>query len=316
MSWDERRLSRCLTLRDINVLMTVARCGSMGKAAAQLSISQPAISKAIADMEHSLGVQLLDRGARGVEATIYARALLERGAIVFDELREAAKHIEYLAHPASGEIRIGCTIAIATGFVSAVVERLSRRYPRLSFHISAGEASASYQALEKRQFDLVIVPMVAPIIAEHLHAEILYDEPLVVVAGAGSPWCRRRKLNLAELAEAPWALPPPDSLYGSVVAEAFRSQGLEVPKATVLTSITPLRNSLLATGRFVSIIQASAVRYGASDLIKVLPIDLSITRRPIGLVTLKNRTLSPVAKLFGDAARDVAKAARRDRPSQ
>jgi molybdenum-dependent DNA-binding transcriptional regulator ModE len=71
MAWDERRLSRCLTLRDLNVLMTVVKYGSMGKAAAQLSISQPAISKAIADMEHSLRVRLLDRGARGVEATIY-----------------------------------------------------------------------------------------------------------------------------------------------------------------------------------------------------------------------------------------------------
>jgi DNA-binding transcriptional LysR family regulator len=309
MAWDELRLSRYLTLRDLNVLMTVAKCGSMGKAAAQLSISQPAISKAIADMERSLGVQLLDRGTRGVETTIYARALLERGTIVFDELKEAAKHIECLAHPTSGEIRIGCTIAIATGFVSAVVERLSRRYPKLSFHISAGEASTIHQALEKRQFDLVIVPMVAPIIEEHLHADILYDEPLIVVAGVKSPWSRRRKVNLAELTDATWALPPSDSLYGSVVAEAFRAHGLDVPRATVLSSITPLRNSLLGTGRFISIVQASAVRYGSSAAIKILPIDLSTTLRPIGLITLKNRTLSPVAKLFIDAARDFAKPA-------
>src|ERR1700719_1723415 len=114
MAWDELRLSRYLTLRDLNVLTTVARCGSMGKAAAQLAISQPAISKAIAEMERTLGVRLLDRGGWGAETTIYARALLAHSAIVFDELKQAAKHVEFLAHPTSGELRIGSTIAIAT----------------------------------------------------------------------------------------------------------------------------------------------------------------------------------------------------------
>src|SRR5262245_6273325 len=311
MVWDERRLSRCLTLRDLNVLMTVAKCGSMGKAAAQLSISQPAISKAIADMERSLGVRLLDRGTRGVEATIYARALLECGAIAFDELKRAAQHIEFLAHPASGELRVGSTIAIAAGFISAVVNALSRRYPKISFHISAGEASSIYRALEERRFDLIVVPVLSSPIEEHLHADILYDEPLVVVAGVGSQWSRRRKVELAELMDSVWALPPSDSLYGSVVAEAFRDHGLDLPSATVLTPVTPLRNALVATGRFLSIVQASAVKYGPSDRrIKILPIDMSTTRRPIAIISLKNRTLSPVAKLFLDAARAVANAPR------
>jgi DNA-binding transcriptional LysR family regulator len=309
MAWDELRLSRCLTLRDLNVLTTVARCGSMGKAAAQLSISQPAISKAIADMERSLGVRLLDRGAWGAETTIYARTLLAHSAIAFDELRQAARHVEFLAHPTSGELRLGSTIAVATGFVSTVVEKVSRRYPKIIFHVSAGEASAIYRALEARQFDLVIVPMLDSSVAEHVHADILYNEPLVVVAGARSPWSRRRKVSLAELTDAVWALPPMESLYGSIVAEAFHAHGLEVPRATVLSSITPLRNSLLATGRFLSIVQASAVKYGSGGAIKVLPIDLSTTRRPIGLITLRNRTLSPIAKLFIEAARDVAKSA-------
>src|SRR3981189_2989722 len=99
MDWDPRGLGRHLKLRDLNVLMTVARCGSMGKAAAQLSVSQPAISKTIADIEFSLGVRLLDRGPPGVEPTIYGRALLDRGLIAFDELRQAVNHIEFLADP-------------------------------------------------------------------------------------------------------------------------------------------------------------------------------------------------------------------------
>ena len=144
---------------------------------------------------------------------------------------------------------------------------------------------------------------------EHLRAEILYDEPLVVVAGAQSIWAKRRKIELAELAGAAWTLPPPDSLYGSVVAEAFRARGLDVPPATVFTSVTPARNALLATGRFVSIVQGSVMRFNLNNpAFKALPIELPTTRRPIGAITLKTRTLSPVAQLFMDTAHEVAKA--------
>jgi DNA-binding transcriptional LysR family regulator len=308
MVWDEKRVSRRLKLRDLHVLLTVASCGSMGKAAAQLSVSQPAISKTIADMEYALGVRLLDRSPRGVEPTIYARALLDRGLVAFDELKQSVEHIKFLANPATGELRVGSTIAIATGFMPAVVDRLSRQYPRIVFHLSAGEASMTYHALEERKVDLVVAPIFVPISEKHLHAEILYDEPLVVVAGARSSWARRRRLELAELVDAIWTLPPLDSLYGSVVAEAFRTSGLEVPPAAVFTSVTPVRNALLATGRFVSIVQGSVVRFNLNNpAFKVLPIDLPTTRRPIGVITLKSRTLSPVAQLFIDCAHEVAK---------
>jgi DNA-binding transcriptional LysR family regulator len=303
MDWDELRLSRRLTLRDLNVLMTVAKCGSMGKAALQLSVSQPAISKAVADLEHALGVRLLDRSAHGIEPTIYARALIERGAIAFDELKQAIKHVEFLAHPTSGELQIGSTIAIATGFISAVLDRLSRQYPDIVFHVLSGEASAIYRALEERRLDVVILPMLVTSVGEHLRADVLYEEPLVVVAGARSPWSRRRRIELAELTNAVWTLPPLDSLYGAVVVQAFRAHGLDVPRTTVFTSTTPLRNALLASGRFLSIVQGSVAKFSG---LKVLPVDLPTTRRSIGVVTLKNRTLSPVAQLFIDAAHGVA----------
>ena len=229
MGWDEHRLSRRLKLRDLHVLMTVARCGSMGKAAAQLLVSQPAISKAIADMEAALGVRLFDRNPHGVEPTIYALALLDRAVVAFDELKQGVEHVHFLANPATGELRIGSTIAIATGCIPAVVDRLSRKYPRMVFYLSAGEAAMTYRTLEERTVDLVIAPIFGSMIEEYMHAEILYDEPLVVVAGARSSWAKRRKIELAELAGAVWTLPPLDSLYGSVVAEAFRAGGLDVP---------------------------------------------------------------------------------------
>src|ERR1700704_3221794 len=81
------RVGRRLKLRDLRILMTVVECGTMGKAAERLAISQPVVSKAIADMEHALGVRLLDRSQRGVEPTPYGRALIKRGVVIFDMLR-------------------------------------------------------------------------------------------------------------------------------------------------------------------------------------------------------------------------------------
>lgn len=307
MQWADR-IGRRLKLRDLHVLLAVVQCGSMTKAASQLSVSNPVISKAIADLEHTLGVRLLDRSPQGVEPTIYGRALLDRGLVAFDELRQAVKHIEFLADPTAGELRIGASLFIGSSIVTAVINQLSQRYPRLVFHVLAGEAGLTYRALEERKVDLVIARIFAPVAEDLLRAEILHDEFDVVAAGAQNPWTRRRRVKLADLMNEHWTLPPPESLSGSIAAEAFRASGLDIPRTTVVSVATPVRNALIATGRFLTIVPNSALTFRADNpALKRLPIDLPTTRRPVGIITLKNRTLNPVAQLFIDCAREVVK---------
>jgi DNA-binding transcriptional LysR family regulator len=307
MDWDEQRLGRHFKLRDLNVLLTVARCGSMGKAAAQLSVSQPAISKAIAEMEYALGVRLLDRGPQGVEPTIYARALLDRGPVAFDELKQAMKHIVFLADPTTGELRIGDNHVLAAGLVAAVIDQLSKQYPGIAFHLEAADPGTTYRALEARKVDLVVGHLYVPIVEEHMHADVLYDEPHVVVAGARNPWTRRSGIQLADLIDQPWTLPPPDSQLGRVIGQAFRASGLDFPPTAVCATTAAARNALVACGHFISIVPYSMSAFRGTHLpLKRLPIDLPTMRIPVGIVTLKNRTLSPVAQLFIDRARDLA----------
>jgi DNA-binding transcriptional LysR family regulator len=307
MNWGNR-IGRRLKLRDLHILLVVVQSGSMTKAARQLSVSNPVVSKAIADLENTLGVRLLDRSPQGIEPTIYGRALLDRGMIAFDELRQAVKHIEFLADPTAGEVRIGASIAIASSFVAAVIARLSWRYPRIVVHLLAGEASISYRALEERSVDLAILRIFAPISQQHLDVEILYDEPYVIVVGARNRWARRRRIELADLVNERWVLPPSDSLVGSVVVEAFLASGLDYPRASVITYTMPARNALVATGRFLSIVPSSVLRFpNKNPALKVLPINLPTTSRPIGIIRSKNRTLNPVAQLFIDCARDVVR---------
>jgi len=91
------RIERRLKLHDVRILMSVVDAGSMHKAAERLATSQPAVSRAISDLEHALGVRLLDRGPGGVRPTQYGEAIIKRGLAVFDELRQGVKDIEFLS---------------------------------------------------------------------------------------------------------------------------------------------------------------------------------------------------------------------------
>jgi DNA-binding transcriptional LysR family regulator len=302
------RIGHRVKLQDLHILMTVVRTGSMGKAAARLNSTQPAISRSIGELEHTLGVRLLDRHRQGVEPTEYGRALLDCGVAVFDDLRQGFKNIEFLSDPSTGKIRIGSTAFLAASFVSAIVGRLSLRYPRMSFDIVAGDTEALHRELDNRNVDLLIVREFGSIVDERLDFESLFDDSFVVATGAENRWVRRRRIKLADLVNEPWVLPPPESAIGSIAMEAFRNSGIEFPRATVGAVLPEIRASLLTTGRFLTIFPASVLRFPAKRAdIKVLPVVLPVSRAPIGIVTLKSRTLSPITRLFIDTARETAK---------
>jgi DNA-binding transcriptional LysR family regulator len=302
------RFGSRMKLQDLHVLMTVVQAGSMGKAAQILNTTQPNVSRSIAELEHALGVRLLDRHRQGIEPTEYGRALLDCGVAVFDDLRQGVKNIMFLADPRAGELRIGTTTFLAASFVSALVDRLSRRYPRIVFHLVTGYTETLHRELAERNVDLLIVRGSGPVADPRYEFEFLFDDSYVVAAGAQNQWVRRRRIEIAELANELWVLPPPDSVIGSIVMDAFRASGLGYPRVSVVTDCPHMRISLLATGRFVTIFPASAFRFLAKrSELKVLPVELPMARRPNGIVTLKNRALSPVAQIFIDCAREVAK---------
>lgn len=307
MQMSERIGSR-MKLQDLHVLMTVIQAGSMGKAALILNTTQPNISRSIGDLESALGARLLDRHQRGIEPTECGRALLSCATAVFDDLRQGVKRVEFLADPTAGEVRIGSTAFLAASFVSVLIDRLSRRYPRITFHLVTGYMEALHRELSERKVDLLIVRSPGPIANDRLDFEFLFEDRYVVVAGAKNRWVGRRKIQISELGNEPWVLPPRASVIGSILSEAFRAAGPDYPHATVVTDSPHMRVSLLATGRFITVFPASALRFLArGSALKVLPVDLAMAHRPNGIVTLKDRALSPVAQLMIESARELAK---------
>ena len=229
MQWADR-IGRRIKLRDLHVLQAVVQAGSMTKAAGELAISVPVVSKAIAELEHTVGVPLLDRSPQGVEPTAYGRALLRRGLAAFDELRQGIKDIEFLADPTAGEVRIASTAPLAASFVSGVIDRLSRRYPRIVFHPTVADTEILRRELGERNVDLVIGRRFGAFADEQLDFDTLYDNPYVVMAGANNPWVRQAKGRACRVDGRAVGTAATGQSVGSFFAEVFRAQGLDFPQ--------------------------------------------------------------------------------------
>ena len=306
MPWDER-IKRRLKLRDLDILLAVIETGSMGKAAERLGTFQPTVSKAIADLEQALGVRLLDRMPHGAEPTPFARALLTRSIAAFNELKQGVHDIDNLADPTAGELRIAGSEPVVAGLFPAVIDRLSRRYPRLVFHVSRVATDLpEYRALRQRDVEFIVGRIPRLERQDDLKAESLFDDPLCVAAGERNRWVRRRSIKLAELVEEAWVLPPPDLFIGALITDLFHACDLERPRNGVVCSSLHMNDAMLATGRYLAIYSSSRLQLSGKRLaIKILPVKLPPQPSRIGIVTLKNRTLSPLAKLFIQHMREV-----------
>jgi DNA-binding transcriptional LysR family regulator len=317
IDWDHQ-IGRRLRLRDLHVFFTVAQHGSMSKAAAQLGVSTPTVSEIIADLEHGLGVRLLDRNPKGVEPTRYGNALLKRTLNVFDELKQSIRDIEYLSDPTTGEVRIACPLAIAFTIIPHVFELFVKKYPRVALYfdeVTAASTRRDFQELRDRKYDLVLGRggRADEHSTDDLNIEVLFDDQLVIVAGAKSKWAsRRRRIELAELVDEPWITQGPQTWNHRVLSEAFRARRLAMPRSGVVTLSMSLITHFLAGGEYITSMPRSVASFCS---LKVLPVDLPAQPWPVYIATLKNRTLSPAAERLIACARAFTRSLRDATPT-
>jgi DNA-binding transcriptional LysR family regulator len=308
----ESQIGRRLRLRDLHVFSTVVQRGSMAKAARELGVSHPAVSEVIADLEHALGVRLLDRSAQGVEPTIYGGALLKRSIAVFDELKQSIRDIEFLSDATTGEVRIGSMEAPWFTLLPDVIRRFSQQYPRIEVRTDLIDHSEAFLALRERRYDCVLIPIRIALqdkaAADDLTVEILYDDAQVVTAWAHSKWARRRKIDLAELIDEPWVMVGPTAWARAFTQKIFEAAGLSCPNPRIATNSIILRARLIVGSPYLGLFLTSVLRRLIADnyALTALPIDLRANTPSIAIVTLKNRTLSPVVERFLACVREVA----------
>lgn len=308
MKWTDR-IGRRIKLRDLHIALAVAEAGSMTRAAEDLAVSYPVVSKTVSELEHTLGVKLFDRSKSGAQPTHYGRVLLQSGVAVFDEMRKGLQAIEFIKEPDAGELRIDSSAVTDAGILSAVMETFAREFPRAEVQVSSeNSAIQQYASLRDRKVELVFSRLPITLREPDLVAEQLFDEPNVVVAGAETHWAKRRKLTLADVIGEPWILAQPGSLARALHDETFRMSGFEPPTARVQTISLHLYMRLLETGRWLGLVPASVMRFGGKGLrLKTLPVEVRSPPAPVGFVTVKDRTLTPLAGRFIDIARKVTR---------
>jgi DNA-binding transcriptional LysR family regulator len=307
MRWTDRA-DRRVKLRDLQILLALAQTGSMSRAAKQLAISQPVVSKTIADLEHTLGVRLLDRSSLGVEATVYGRALLSCGIAVFDELHRGLQEIAFLSDPTMGKLRVGGAGPFMDGLIPGVISQIAERHRRIEFHVTESDPPTLCRMLRERRLDLAICRTSSLMYSEDLETDSLFDEPLFVVAGLNNQWSRRRKIDLVELIDEPWAMPESDNIAMELIADCFRSAGTTPPAPQVVSDSMAARTRLVEMGPFLTFLPGSTLHFGVTRLrVKILPVALSMKTPPTQVVTLKNRTPNILARLFIDELHTMAK---------
>jgi DNA-binding transcriptional LysR family regulator len=309
----ERRASRYFRMRDLELLSALARQASMAKAARELAISQPAVSKAIADLEAALGVKLLDRGFGGVQMTRYGEVVARSADATLSELRQCLRDLDGLADPEAGEVRIGAAEAVSAGFLADAVLAFTRARPRAFVEIVAARTViGNYPELRDKRVDLMVGRVPRDLASEEIAVEVLFTERRFVVGAASSRWARRRTVALAELREAPWVVATPGEAEGELGA-AFQSCGVAPPRARVIALSPQLRRKLLASGEYLALLTMPAIQAFIDEDagLKLLPIDLSILDSPFAIFTLRNRSLSPVVEGFIASLRPAAAALER-----
>jgi DNA-binding transcriptional LysR family regulator len=298
MDWTDR-IGRRISPRDLHIFLAVVEEGSMAKAAARLAVSRPVISRALADLEHVLGVPLFNRAPEGVTPTAHGEALLHRARAVFDELRQGVEDLATLSDPNAATLRIGSSQTNAAGLVPRVIERLARRYPRMRFITSTGTVASRMEALRERHVDIWLARAHTEDPGPDFQFEPLMHERLLVVTSRSSPWAKRPRPSLATLVQAPWIIAQTELIEGSPVRHAFAAEGLALPETLNISDSLSFRLSMLQTGQHVTFMPDSVVLLApALPWLRVLPIALPRWQLPVVIATLRHRRPTAAAGLF------------------
>jgi DNA-binding transcriptional LysR family regulator len=307
------QILRRLKLRELRIFAATAAAGSMARAAKALSMSQPAVSSAVAELEQIVGAKLFDRTPRGIEPTVFGRAMLKRTNTILDEIVLGAEEIRFLGNPTSGELKLCCSEGMACGFLPLVLHRVLKKHPGFTFLVVSAETpNRTYgQLVAERFVELALSRYPRPFLERDLEAEHLFDDPLVVVVGSGHALARKRRPTLSDLRYEKWILLPTDAAIAGVMHDVFAAAKVPLPKAVVYTMSIHVRLNLLATNEYVTMMPDSSLR--ASPLPRsliALPVDLPGSPGPVGIVHRKGHSLSPVAEIFAIEARAAARTLR------
>ncbi|MEW6999370.1 LysR substrate-binding domain-containing protein [Colwelliaceae bacterium BS250] len=303
----ERHLVGRLKFKYLQLLVTVGEQRNIFKAAQIHNMAQPAATKIIRDIESSLNMQLFDRSSRGVTPTLYGDVLIKHAKLILSQVKHASEELSSLQGGLTGRVNVGSLLAASATLLPNAIARLKKNRPNVSISLREGVGDTLLNALKIDDLDIMVgrIPDVPS--EDGLTNEVLYHEPVVIVARADHPLQSRNNLTLHDLVDQDWILPPTETMLRTEIDKAFHSQGLNVPKnpvesVSILNNRTLLKNTDMITALPLQVV----LTYEEVGLLKRLDIPLIIEPGPIGVTLRADRQLPPAAHYLLEALREEA----------
>lgn len=294
---DSRRLRHFLAVYDLR---------SIGQAAEKLFITQPALSKSIRQLEEDLEIKLFDRTPLGVVPTVYGDALAQNARVIRSEMRHAETAIANLRGAVKGHVTVGVGPSVASSLMPLAAEKLRKGKPGIRLTVIEGLVDTILPALRRGELDLAVGawPRVAD---SDITADLLIRDRVCVVAGPRHPLARKRTVELSELIEYPWVLPPESQRWRQILEETFLARGLSPPIPSVTSNSASFIRTMLLDNFSLSYLplQSLPVRQRTSTLVALpaegLARDLEVT------ISIRERAVtSPASHALIAVLREVA----------
>lgn len=279
----------------LSAFMAVAETGSFSSAAERLYITQPAISKRIALLEHHLETRLFDRVGRQVQLTEAGRALLPRARQVLMDVEDMARAIHDLSGEVSGKLRIGTSHHIGLHRLPPVLRQFSRDYPQVKLDIHFIDSEEAWEGVLHGELEMGVVTL-PPQPDDRLRSEVIWNDPLVFMCAPNHPLAKQPDLTLASLTEHSAILPSPVTFTRGIVEKLFDEHNLKLDIA-MSTNYLETIHMMVSIGLGWSVLPATMV----DDAVVQLPVNAPLPQRQLGVVTHPARTRSNAAQAFLNA---------------
>ena len=308
MTQIDRVLRSNLKLRHLQLLVALDQFRHLGRAAEFLSLTQPAVSKSLAEIERLLELDLFVRSTRGTEPTAYGATVVRFARSVLADFARTRDEIAAVASGAAGRVSVGAMVVATPGLLSRAVALLKARSAQTTVLVEEGDLTRLLPRLRVGELDLFVGRLEPGYAAPDLATEALYDEAMAIVARPDHELASARKPGWAALAQQPWVMPPPWASSRIKLNQMFYKHGL-VPPANIVESA-----SFLVTLSFVrdhaalAFVASSVARHLEREgLANALRVKVDIELPPVGLITMRQRLRTPACEQLMDCLRRAAR---------
>jgi DNA-binding transcriptional LysR family regulator len=297
-----------LQTRHLVLLAALAEHRNLHHAAAALSMTQPAASKQLREVETLLDATLFARLPRGMEPTALGDVVIRHATKALARLASADDELARLKTSLAGQVAIGAIMSASLALLPGVIIRVKQAAPLMSIGVTVDASNLLLAQLMAGNLDFLVARILDTDRAADLHFEALAEEPMCVVARVGHPLQRAAGLQLADLAGAAWVLPPRGSVLRHHSDAMFRRAGLALPGNVIDTHALPLIVPMLVNSDSLYLMPVDVARYHvALGMLGIVPVEVAIRMDAFGIVTRRNDVLSPGAAMVLETLRTAAR---------